>query len=114
MLWHLLHLPESRARGLRGVAAALLGARSERLAVTALYGVVRRLARVPAGRQKDPRVRFFLERNPGYAAGDELVCLTEVGEGNMKGLAKRLYREGYALGVNALTTPGARPAAPAR
>lgn len=60
------------------------------------------LAEVPPGRKKDPRVKFFNERNPGYAAGDELVCLTEICDENMKGLAKRLYREGYALGLTGL------------
>ncbi|MBI3299065.1 MAG: hypothetical protein HYZ75_12925 [Elusimicrobia bacterium] len=62
------------------------------------------LAAVPSGRREDPRVKFFLERNPGYAAGDELVCLTEVSDGNMKGLAKRLYRDGYATGLHGLLT----------
>lgn len=60
------------------------------------------LAEVPAGRRDDPRVRFFLERNSGYAKGDELVCLTEVSEANMKGLAKRLYKEGYTQGLLSL------------
>ncbi|TBR21291.1 hypothetical protein EPO15_10675 [bacterium] len=60
------------------------------------------LAEIPAGRKDDPRVRFFLERNPGYAKGDELVCLTEVSEANTKGLAKRLYKEGFALGLPGL------------
>lgn len=62
------------------------------------------LAAVPAGRRDDPRVRFFLERNPGFAKGDELVCLTEVCEANMKGLAKRLYKQGYAEGLAGLLT----------
>ena len=29
----------------------------------------------PGGRLRDPHVRFFLERNPGHAAGDELCCI---------------------------------------
>ena len=60
------------------------------------------LAEVPAGRKDDPRVKFFLERNPGFAKGDELVCLTEVSEANTKGLAKRLYKEGFTLGLESL------------
>ena len=60
------------------------------------------LAEIPAGRRDDPRVRFFLERNPNFAKGDELVCLTEVSEANTKGLAKRLYKEGFTLGLSRL------------
>ena len=41
------------------------------------------LAQVPAGRELNPQVAFFLERNPGHARGDELVCLTEISEGNL-------------------------------
>ena len=39
-------------------------------------------------------VRFFLERNPGYRRGHELVCLCEVEESNMKPLTRRLFRQG--------------------
>jgi hypothetical protein len=39
-------------------------------------------------------VRFFLERNPGYRRGHELVCLCEVEEPNMKPLTLRLFRKG--------------------
>ena len=28
----------------------------------------------------DPHVAFFLERNPGFVQGDELVCLTKIDE----------------------------------
>src|SRR5687767_10331016 len=37
--------------------------------------LARDLAEVPPARRKHPDVEFFLSRNPGYAAGDELVCL---------------------------------------
>lgn len=33
---------------------------------------------VPEGRRKRPDVAFFLERNPDFARGDELVCLARV------------------------------------
>jgi hypothetical protein len=36
-------------------------------------------------------VRFFLERNPGYAQGHELVCLCELSEENMRPLTRRLF-----------------------
>ena len=40
-------------------------------------------------------VRFFLERNPGFARGHELVCVCEVEEENMKPLTLRLFRKGF-------------------
>lgn len=39
-------------------------------------------------------VGFFLARNPGYAAGDELVCLTELTEENLRSFARRAFVEG--------------------
>ncbi len=39
-------------------------------------------------------VRFFLARNPGYAAGDELVCLTELAADNLRSFARRAFVEG--------------------
>lgn len=38
---------------------------------------------VPAERADDPHLRHFFAANPGHAAGDELVCLTELSESNM-------------------------------
>ena len=66
------------------------------------------LAEVPGARLEDPRVRFFLERNPEYAKGTELACLTEVSENNMKSIAKRFYLEGMRLGpIRAAVPAGA-------
>jgi len=39
-------------------------------------------------------VRFFLDRNPGYAAGDELVCVTELDAANMRSLPKKYFMRG--------------------
>ena len=39
-------------------------------------------------------VRFFVERNPGFALGDELVCFCALEEDNMKPLTRRIFREG--------------------
>jgi len=39
-------------------------------------------------------VRFFLEKNPGYLLGHELVCLCEITEENMKPLTKRIFAKG--------------------
>lgn len=59
------------------------------------------LAGIPESRRDDPRVKFFLESNPNYRAGSELVCLTELCESNMRGLAGRMFREGAGIEVGA-------------
>jgi hypothetical protein len=50
------------------------------------------LAAVPEGRANDPHVRFFLERNPGHANGDELVCVTELSDANLTAAGVRMVR----------------------
>lgn len=40
-------------------------------------------------------VRFFLQRNPGHALGDELCCLTELAAPNLRSHARRAFLEGY-------------------
>ena len=45
---------------------------------------------IPAGRVSDPQVAFFLARNPGHALGDELVCLTELCDGNLTAAGRRM------------------------
>lgn len=52
------------------------------------------LADIPAARRSDPDVAFFLEKNPGHARGDELLCLAEVSAENMRGLARRMVIAG--------------------
>jgi hypothetical protein len=41
-----------------------------------------------------PEVAFFLDRNPNYRNGDELVCITELVEENLRSLALRSFRQG--------------------
>ncbi|HVG06821.1 MAG TPA: hypothetical protein VNM67_03890 [Thermoanaerobaculia bacterium] len=55
------------------------------------------LAEVPLGRKLDPHVAFFLERNSGWAEGDELVCLTEIAETNLTPAGRRMWRAGMGL-----------------
>lgn len=43
-----------------------------------------REAAIAPARLNDPAIRFFLERNPGFASGDELACLAEVSEDNLR------------------------------
>ena len=48
------------------------------------------LAGIPAGRMLDPHISFFARRNPGYHAGDELVCLCELSETNLTPAGRRM------------------------
>jgi hypothetical protein len=50
------------------------------------------LAAVPEGRDADPHIRFFLERNPGHARGDELVCLADLADSNLTAAGRRMVR----------------------
>jgi hypothetical protein len=36
----------------------------------------------------------LFERNPHYAAGDELMCLTRLTPSNLRPLAQRLFQHG--------------------
>ena len=40
----------------------------------------------------DPHIAFFLERNPGFVRGDELVCLTRIDERNLTPAGRRMAR----------------------
>lgn len=44
----------------------------------------------------NPMIRFFLEKNPGYRHGEELLCLTEMAEANLHRGALAAFREGLA------------------
>jgi hypothetical protein len=50
------------------------------------------LAGVPTGRAADAHVEFFLARNPGFAAGDELACLTRIHDTNLTPAGRRMAR----------------------
>jgi len=41
-------------------------------------------------RRQNPHVAFFLEANPGYTDGDELVCLTQVIRSNLTRAGRRM------------------------
>lgn len=56
------------------------------------------LAEVPPGRLDDPRVRFFLEKNPRYERGEELVCLARIAPENMRSFALRALVAGMKEG----------------
>lgn len=48
-------------------------------------------AEIPSTALGRPEVAYFLERNPDYAEGVELVCLCEVDRTNMKPLTRRIF-----------------------
>lgn len=50
------------------------------------------LAVVPDGKRRDEHVEFFLARNPGHAAGDQLVCLAALGDENFTAAGARMVR----------------------
>ena len=50
------------------------------------------LAAIPDGKSNDAHVRFFLERNPGHADGDELVCFADLSDANLTGAGVRMVR----------------------
>ncbi len=52
------------------------------------------LALISEREQQLDCVRFFLERNPGYADGDELCCLCALQPDNLKPLSRRLFLKG--------------------
>jgi hypothetical protein len=45
-------------------------------------------------RVRNPHVTFFLDRNPRYQEGSELVCVAEIAPENMRSLARRELEEG--------------------
>ena len=48
-------------------------------------------AEVSESHRRLPEVAYFLARNPGYANGDELVCLCELAEEKLRPLARRVF-----------------------
>jgi hypothetical protein len=48
------------------------------------------LKEIPAGRERDPHILFFLSHNPHYTKGDELVCLTELCPENLTAAGRRM------------------------
>ncbi|MFC1890306.1 hypothetical protein ACFL4G_11180 [Thermodesulfobacteriota bacterium] len=42
------------------------------------YHLKEEFAEIPAARHRNRNVQFFLEKNPGYRAGEELACVCEI------------------------------------
>jgi hypothetical protein len=45
--------------------------------------------------QHRPEINFFLTRNPGYALGEELACITELDETNLRSVARRAFIKAF-------------------
>jgi hypothetical protein len=50
------------------------------------------IAEVTGERLHDPHVAFYVQRNPGYINGDELVCITRVHPDNFTPAGRRMAR----------------------
>lgn len=55
------------------------------------------LITVPEERQTNPHIQFFLDQNPGYSQGDELVCLTEICYKNLTKAGQRMWHSAPPL-----------------
>jgi hypothetical protein len=44
--------------------------------------------------ERHAAVQFFLERNPRFHAGEEMVCLTELSAENLRSFARRAFVRG--------------------
>lgn len=52
------------------------------------------LAQIPEEKKKHPHIAFFLEKNPDYALGTELVCIAEISIENMRSFAQKYVEKG--------------------
>ncbi len=50
------------------------------------------IAALPARLEQDVDARFFVQRNPGYASGDVVLCLAPLDAGNWWSVARRALR----------------------
>lgn len=78
------HLAHTRFGDAYNSATGLLSFKTPQGRLTA------ELAQVSENHARLPDVAYFLERNPGYAQGDELVCLCRFTPENLRPLARRL------------------------
>jgi len=57
------------------------------------------LAQVPARAAGRAEVAYFLQRNPGYRVGHELVCLTRLAPDNLRALVRDEFERGMRHGL---------------
>lgn len=58
------------------------------------------LADIPPRLSSRPEVAFFLQRNPGYREGEELVCLTRLAPDNLRALVRAAFLAGMSDGLD--------------
>jgi hypothetical protein len=82
--------PEVQAL-LDGLASRRYGERY-RDGVVAIPGgqLVADIGAIPPHKRSNPAVRFFEERNPGHASGDELACITRIDPDNFSSAGRKL------------------------
>ncbi len=56
-----------------------------------------------------PHVAYFLRANPGFARGDELVCITELCEQNMRFVSRTAFIQGMNSCLDGVTSDRASP-----
>ncbi|WP_353931570.1 hypothetical protein WJM97_03000 [Okeanomitos corallinicola TIOX110] len=57
------------------------------------------LIEIPSGREKNPHIQFFTQKNPGHINGDELVCITEFTYDNLTRAGKRMWNGKSSLEI---------------
>jgi len=55
------------------------------------------LLAIPEAKRLDPHVAFFAQRNGGYVAGDELVCIAELTRANLTAAGWRMAQAGSVV-----------------
>lgn len=55
------------------------------------------LAEIEPRRLRNPHVRFFLSKNPGFAIGHEMACLAEISAENMRSYSSRMLSENAGI-----------------
>lgn len=53
------------------------------------------VAVVESAQQAHPEIAHFMQRNPGHATGDELLCLCELSADNLQPMARAQFLKGY-------------------
>jgi hypothetical protein len=93
--WQQVPDPELQALA-EALAAARFGAaydpRSGLIRFERSHGHLKPEIALPKAHELEkPSVAFFMQRNPGYLNGDELVCLCPLREDNMRPFARRIF-----------------------
>ena len=93
--------PERDLRLLRQLAAARFGDRFDPAAGVVRLGqpLCTELLPIPTAKLRDPHVAFFAAHNPGYVAGDEMVCIAALTRDNLTPAGWRMVDAGQPAPV---------------